>query len=258
MKTSYNLLWLGIRIKSEQDREKEFQMPFSKDKLDNIARISQENPNVDVRLWIDSRRHSKAQVEWFMNLPRELGFQNLVVVDLSDVEDYRREELFYQSEQNAYWRDGRKDSLIWRQVDVAKLLVCTEGDYDRVFYSDLDDVLDIDSEDVISKIERNGFVVCGVFHDDKKPGIENQCFGFDRSKKENFVRLFYLTREKAYQGENGYMTFGNEVRRWMEGDIESVCVRVEHSGVLAWHPDESGIMSRGYSTLLGEGFGQFK
>lgn len=256
MSQRYNLLWLGLRLLDDHGRESETSVePISQDKMDNLLRIAETYSDTDVRLWIDSKRMTDNQLKWLKSRIAESGMSNLSVGDLRKENEYVSRDIFNHSEIAKNWRNN-KHSLIWRQVDVAKLLICFFGDYDRVYYSDMDTFIDLNSSKVLESMARDGFVVGGVFHEDRKPGIENQAFGFCREKIHDFEVLFNKTVMRAIDRENGYLIFGETVRKWVNGDTDKIAIDTELVGNPAWHPEKETEFKQ--STIKSEGLGLLK
>ena len=68
----------------------------------------------------------------------EQGRPNVQLKDLRSIPEYDKEPLYNEAETDPHWRDGGQASLIWRQVDAAKILVSLQGNYDQTFFADLD------------------------------------------------------------------------------------------------------------------------
>jgi hypothetical protein len=150
--------------------------------------------------------------------------------------------LFSTPDISPNWRFD-KHSLIWRQVDAARILTCLQGDYDRVFYSDTDITnLTVESDEVQKRIEKFGLILGGAV-DDKSgfPWYENQLFGFDNSKKNLFRNLYYATVGDVMKGENGYRAYIRFVNDEIKGrfgiDTREIVFQAQHDGSVAQHPE---------------------
>lgn len=169
--------------------------------LENLERVADYNPTTDMRFWIDSYRTSPQQAT---ELSSALG-SRYEVLDLQDICAYRQAPLFAQRGESDPWEG--KHSLIWRQVDTARLLTLREGDYDQTFYADLDIAnLVTRSHKVQSTLREHGMIVSGNLNG-REAWYENQLFGFTKEKR-NILELLYketlqATSEKS---ENGYRT----------------------------------------------------
>ena len=123
--------------------------------------IAKRNPNVDVKLWVDSKRMTNTQMKWVRNTVGECSSHNMSLLDLRTIPEYNNHYFYNQPDNSPNWRLD-KHSLIWRQVDAARILACLQGDYDQVFYSDADITnLRVDSDEVQGRLTRHGIILNG-------------------------------------------------------------------------------------------------
>jgi len=211
---AYNLLWIAPNFPASG---KEFRQPISGGTIDNMLAIAEQNHSVDVRLWTDYKRMTQAQKEWlertFADAP------NLSLIDLWTIPTYNQHGLFEKPDNSPNWQED-KHSLIWRQVDTARLLASLQGDYDQSFYSDVDVTnLNVESDEVQATFSKHGVIVSGGI-DNGNAWYENGLFAFDRSRRGLFNLLYMETLKNVVdKSQNGYQTlvdfFGSnsEVRR---------------------------------------------
>lgn len=148
--------------------------------------------------------------------------------------------MFNNGEYSSNWRDSQKNSLIWRQVDVAKVLISLQGDFDQVFFADIDFAsLIVNSSDVQTMLKKHGILFRGFLHEDKA-NFENQLWGFTKERRGFFERLYVNTLQSAHDGLNGYHAFIDQIKGDLENeegiDTKDICFVGEHDGSSAYHP----------------------
>lgn len=236
---AYNLLWLSPRFARE--RGSQYYDPIPEKTVANMLITAQRNPQADVRLWVDSQRLTEQQMEFLREMCGRSG-GNLGIQDLRSIPEYSQTSLFNRSDTSGNWR-ADKQSLIWRQVDAAKLLVCLQGDYDQVFFSDADITnLTIASPEVQGRMTKHGIIMGGgVREDNGSAWFENQMFGFDQRWTSFFRNLYEATiREVSMRGENGWHAFIDLTNTDLRSrvDAREIVYRCEHDGTIAMHPGE--------------------
>jgi hypothetical protein len=246
---AYNLLWLSPDFATFAKIEyfeipglssSEFHKPIPPKTVENIQNIAKQNPEVDVRLWIDSKRLTQEQRDWLENMVSQSELKNLVIHDLRTISEYCSTPLFNKSDDSPYWRADKK-SLIWRVVDTARILASLQGDYDQSFYSDADITnLRVNSDEVQQALSNHGCIVSG-WADEKSRGMENQLFGFNKVNKDLFRSLYEQTlHDVEYTFENGYPTFisfiRHEILEKRGVDMKEIVFRIGHDGTCAMHP----------------------
>lgn len=236
-----NFLWLNLDLPAPPDPEDgSIREPLPRKYIDNIRKAGADNPNADVILWVDSRRLTKRQMK-FLQGALEEDRPNVHLRNLRSINEYRHNELYNQPETNPNWRRGGKDSLIWRQVDAAKVLISLQGNYDQTFFCDLDYArLPIGGEKIQSMLQKHHFMVgSGDAH--STAGIENQLWGFERSRKPFFESYYQAALRDAAKGDNAWSSLCAKVRGELhdkEGiPLEEICFpfgndesEAEHTG----------------------------
>ncbi len=181
---AYNLLWIAPTFTASGE---EFRQPIPDQTIENMYGIAGINPTTDIHLWIDSRRMTDAQTGWLEKMIGNCQSSNMTLHDFRSVPEYNNHSFYNQPDNSPNWRLD-KNSLIWRQVDAARILACLRSGQDQVFYSDADVTnLVVDSDEVQSKLKKHGIILAGAV-DEKSgyPWYENQLFGFDGRKRGFF------------------------------------------------------------------------
>lgn len=197
----YNLLWIPRELPAEFSPGKTSYQPFPREYFDNALAIAALNPDVEVHLWIDSSRMDATTKRILENDLKKAGDEgrhpgNIVVRDLQEIPDYKH-GIFNQrapQEELINWRnDPQKNSLIWRQIDLAKILICKQGNYDQVFFSDLDCTnFKVNSPDVQAAMTKHGMVLGGeIDPTTTEETLENQLLGFDNRTRRGFLELLF-------------------------------------------------------------------
>lgn len=236
---AYNLLWIAPTFPASGE---ELGQPIPDQTIENIYGIAGRNPTTDIRLWIDSRRMTDAQIGWLERMIESCQSSNMALRDFRDVPEYGNKTLYNQPDDSPNWRFN-KHSLIWRQVDAARILACLQSGQDQIFYSDADVTnLVIDSDEVQSRLRKHGIILAGAV-DEKKgyPWYENGLFGFDGRKRE-FFRLLYdrTLQDIAMNRENGYNSYINLINSELKGkegiDTREIVFQARYDGTVALHP----------------------
>lgn len=242
-KSVYNLLWLKPKFKIPEGLRVD---PMPSEVCENIVLISNQNSRSDVLLWIDSRQIVGWQHEWISKLINLTQTRNLQIRDLNEIPEYASNELFERQDESSRWRKD-KHALIWRQVDVAKILVCLQGNYEQTFYSDTDVVnLSIESQEIQGVLGKFGFIVGGIVFRGGFEATENQAFGFDRTYKNVFEDVYSLTLQEAQNGRNGYLAFRHVIEGKMVGYGSEVVFKCRYNSPHARHLEE-GIVHHSYA-----------
>lgn len=200
---AFNFLWLNLDLPARPDPEDgSIREPIPPRYIDNLRKAGLENPATDIILWVDSKRLSEKQFA-FLQAAVELDMPNTHVKDLRSIPAYDRAPLFNEPETNPNWRNSGQTSIIWRQVDTAKVLVSLQGDYDQSFFADLDHAhLAINSAQVQGMLKDTGIMIgsqgAGTLT------IENQLWGFTRERRPFFETYYVAALKKAYKGENAW------------------------------------------------------
>ncbi|MFN7112994.1 MAG: hypothetical protein ACK4PK_01390 [Alphaproteobacteria bacterium] len=239
-----NFIWINLDFPSPKTAAAlPFQRPMPPQYIDSIINAANHNPDTQIKLWIDSKRLTQEQ-RLFLQEQLSAGSANAALSDLRDIPAYDREALYNKPETSRFWRDDKK-SLIWRQVDAAKVLICLQGNFDQVFFADADLAGFKTSDEALQKkIRTHGiFVNQGPDY----PLIENQMWGFDSARRRPFFEALYKdTLKQAYKGENGWMSLVNMVDQMLCASKQSggegiylydIVHFTRESGLRAHHPD---------------------
>jgi hypothetical protein len=234
-----NFLWLNLDLPAPPDPEDgSIREPLPRKYVESIRRAGKDNPNADVMLWVDSKRLTRRQME-FLKAALEEGRPNVHLKNLRALNKYRHNPLYNERESNANWRNGGKHSLIWRQVDAAKVLISLQGDYDQTFFCDLDYArLPIGGKEIQGMLQKHHFMV-GSGDNSCKSSIENQLWGFERSRKPFFESYYEAALQKAAEGENAWGVLCDKVRGELhdkEGiPLPEICFPFANDGSQAEH-----------------------
>jgi len=236
---AYNLVWLAPTFPALGE---EFRQPIPEQTIENMYGIAGRNPNSDVQLWIDSKRMTDTQIGWLERMIGNCQSDNMALHDFRHVPEYDNHPLYNQPDDSPNWRFD-KHSLIWGQVDAARILACLHSDHDQVFYSDADVTnLVLDSDEIQSRMGKHGIILAGAV-DEKSgyPWYENQLFGFD-GRKRGFLRQLYdrTLRDVTTKGENGYGSYidliNSELKAREGIDTRDIVFQARHDGTVALHP----------------------
>lgn len=236
---AYNLLWIRPDFAGQDEQ---FRQPIPTKTVENMKGIAEQNPNADVRLWVDSKRMSEVQMRWLKEMIRETPSANMSLQDLRTIPEYDNHYFYNQPDNSPNWRLD-KHSLIWRQVDSARILACLQGEYDQVFYSDADIVnLRINSNEVQNRLKKHGIILNGgVDVKSGYPWYENGLFGFDHRGRSFFSVLYDRTIREVTKGENGYGTYIDLINSDLKGemgiDTREIVFQAKYDGTVALHPE---------------------
>jgi hypothetical protein len=238
---AYNLVWIAPRnfpVPTEQF----FGEPIPHPTIANMYGIAERNPDGDIRLWVDSRRMNDAEMGWLERTVGECSSNNLTLHDFREVPEYREHPLYNQSDYSVE-PHFQKDSLIWRQVDAARILACLCSPHDQVFYSDIDITnLVVNSSEVQKRLKKHGIILAGGVFETGNPWYENQLFGFDRRKRKFFRQLYERTLTDAVKRrKNGYPSYVKLIESELE-EREGIDTRdivfqvIRDDGTVPRHP----------------------
>lgn len=236
---AYNLLWIAPTFPASGE---EFRQPIPDQTIENMYGIAGRNPITDVQLWIDSKRMTDTQMGWLEEMVGNCQYGNMALRNFRDVPEYGNNSLYNQPDNSPNWRFD-KHSLIWRQVDAARILACLQSAHDQVFYSDADITnLVVDSNEVQSRLKKHGIILAGAV-DEKSgyPWYENQLFGFDARKRGFFRALYSRTlQDVAMKRENGYGSYLDLINSELKGregiDTREIVFQARFDGTVALHP----------------------
>jgi hypothetical protein len=210
---AYNLVWMSPRY--YRGGQTEVRQPIQSATMENIFNIAKQNPETEVKFWTDFPRMAPSQLSWLEANFSDCLTHNLKLHDLRTIPAFANEEFYSQEDDFANWR-SHKDSLIWRQVDSARILATLQGSYGQTFYSDVDITnLVINTSEVQKPMKKYGLIIGGGGL--AKPisaWYENQLFGFDERQRSFFRELYTRTLQGAiYEKRNGYAPFVNLIRK---------------------------------------------
>ncbi len=205
------------------------------------------HPQAEMVLWVDSKRLTEKQMAYLKQSIEE-GLPNVHLKDLRSIRAYGRQHLYNKAEKNSKWRNCGQTAVIWRQVDAAKILVSLQGNYDQTFFADLDHAhLDIGSRKIQGMLKNHGLMIGSS--NSYYASLENQLWGFDRSREKFFKQYYTKALIAAYLHQNAYSTLLRKVRK----DIvkkekipsEEICLLIDSDGTSASQPGSR--FSDGYS-----------
>jgi len=199
-----NFLWLNLELPAPPDPvDGSIRAPMPERYIESIRAAGARHPAVEIDLWADSRRLTEKQFA-YIKASIEDERPNVRLKDLRTIVAYDKEALYNKAETNPVWRWKSKHTLIWRQVDAAKILISLQGRFDQTFYADLDYAqLDIGSQEVQDKLKNKGMFI--------GDGRENQLWGFNRSRRGFFKEYYAAALKVAYAGENGWGPLVNKI-----------------------------------------------
>ena len=240
-----NFIWLNLDLPAPLDPEDgSIREPLPKKYIENVRKAGAVHPSAQIVLWVDSQRLTLRQMD-YLRLSIEDGRPNVHLQDLRTITAYDQEPLYNQAEINPDWRRSQ-DGLIWCQVDAAKVLVSLQGNFDQVFFADLDHAhLDIVSRQVQGALKKYGMFIgaAGLM-------IENQTWGFNRRRIDFFERYYATALESAHKSMNAWEDLIYQVKdELVRGEgipLEKVCIHIEGDGSQA---EQTGHQWRtGYGT----------
>jgi hypothetical protein len=245
---AFHFLWLNLDLPALPDpADGSLRAPLPPKYIENVRRAGASNPETDVMLWVDSKRLTERQFA-FLKTALETDRPNVHLMDLRGISAYDREPLYNQGETDPHWRNSGQNALIWRQVDAAKVLVSLQGDYDQVFFSDLDHAhMGISNRSIQDVIRKNGLMIgsSGKFG----ISIENQLWGFNRRRREFFTQYCADALKAANEGQNAWRALVTKVEKDLqkkEGlELEDFCLRVPDDWSRAEQPGHAWRSGKG-------------
>ncbi len=232
-----NYVWLGLKFADGTENLEIIPPEYIQNVNEFASKIDSKRMVTDLFLWLDYRRHSEQQIK---GLRQKLA-PNIIIRDLCDIEDYTANELYNRAETNPEWRNN-KSSLIWQQVDAARILVCLHqiddlDNCDRVFYADMDVLgIDLNNPELCWEMKR-GCAVTSVIREGFSV-IENQFFGFPHQQKPLFEKIYMASLADAEKGKNGWSAYSQMLARHMSGEDSPImaCHVAQLWGKGAYHP----------------------
>ncbi len=234
-----NFLWLNLDLPAPPDpKDGSIREPLPAKYIENTRKAGKARPAAEINLWVDSKRLTQRQVD-YLKKSLEEGMTNVHLKDLRDIPAYGKEKLYNKAETNPHWRDMDQTSLIWRQVDAAKILISLQGSFDQAFFADLDHAhLDIDSKEVQTMLTKHGLMIGSA--DSHYASIENQLWGFTAKRRKFFEDYYKEALNCAYHGDNAWEALEEKVYNEIEDDegidIEEICLPISDDGTQAEQP----------------------
>ncbi len=228
-----NFLWLNLELPARRDpRNGSIHSPLPVRYIENARKTGEAHPAAEIDFWVDSKRLTEKQMA-YLTLSLEEGLPNVHLKDLRSIPAYDKEPLYNEAEKNHNWRDDwAKTSLIWRQVDAAKVLISLQGGFDQTFFADLDHAhLDIESQEVQDKLRKPGLFIGS--------GFENQLWGFTRSRHGFFEEYYKTALDVAYDGDNAWWALTQKVRAFASAENisgEQINIYLPNDGTCAEQP----------------------
>ncbi|MBI1214495.1 MAG: hypothetical protein GC185_01590 [Alphaproteobacteria bacterium] len=235
----YNFMWLNLDAAQPDPEDGSIRHPLPLKYLDNVRKAGKDNPGAEVVLWVDSKRLTQKQMD-FLESTLEEDRPNVHLKDLRTIPAYDQEPLYNEVEKNPNWRNGGQTSLIWRQVDAAKVLVTLQGDFDQSFFADLDHAhLEINGKTVQKMLNDHGLMI-GSYSDSDNVSIENQLWGFTARRREFFESYYETSLQCAYNGRNAWRDLVNKVdKEIVKGErveLKKFCLPIKDDGTRAEQP----------------------
>ncbi len=232
-----NFLWLNLDLSPKPDPEDgSIRRPLPHKYVENMRAAAEAHPSAEIDLWVDSQRLTEKQMD-YLKAVIEDGLPNFHLKDLRSIPAYDNEKLYNQAETNPDWR-GDQSTVIWRQVDAAKILISLQGKFDQTFFADMDKAhLDIESAEVQYRLDQNGLFIGS--------GYENQLWGLNNTTGRKFFEEYYVDAlEAAYGGDNAWSTLLCKIG--MEFDNKGVSpevtsIDVKSDGGCATQPGHEGV-----------------
>jgi hypothetical protein len=234
----FNFLWLNLDLPAPPDPDDgSIREPLPAKYVENVREAGRAHPTTEIVLWVDSKRLTERQLT-FLQHSIEDQLPNVHLKDLRSIPAYDQEPLYNQAETDPCWRNYGKNTLIWRQVDAAKVLVSLQGNYDEVFFADLDHAhLSITSPPVQQMLETHGLMVGSI--SDSELTVENQLWGFRRSRQKFFEQYYDRALRAANAGLNGWAELVTKVNGELVATqgipIEEICLLINDDGSQAEH-----------------------
>ena len=237
-----NFLWLNLDIPAPPDPANgDIRQPMPKNYIANIREAGAAHPQADIVLWVDSKRLTERQMDHLRNAV-ENG-DNIHVKDLRGIPAYNQTPLYNEPETNPNWRDADQRSVIWRQVDAAKALICLQGNYDQTFVADLDHAhLDLNEPQVQEALGKHGLFIGSREKTTVDIGqIENQLWGFERSKRPFFELACAMALKSCTHDTNAWYDFVMLVKSELldkeKIPMQEFCLALDSDGSQAEHPE---------------------
>jgi len=233
-KQCLNFIWLPLRFAVPGQA---YCDPIPPEYIENAVKTGMDNPDVDVHLWVDSKRLTSRQLTFL----EESTSGSLTISNLRIINGYSKEPLFQYEDETFNWRQN-KHSLIWRQVDAARILIClhTLAHYDQVFYADMDTInLNVASASIQSIMSEHGIILAGNINQMGQARYENGMFGFDQMQRGFFETLYADTIRDATKDRpiNGHPALVHLLNKEFQNiDLKSIIYTPQFIDIPSYHP----------------------
>ncbi len=250
-----NFLWLNLELPPPPDpADGKIRAPLPAKYIGNVRKAGKKHPAAEIDLWVDSKRLTERQMA-YLKESIEKGMQNVHLKDLRSIPAYDKENLYNKGETDQKWRDCGQTSLIWRQVDAAKVLVSLQGNFDQTFFADLDHAhLDIDGHKVQDRLKENGLLIGSMSRFKMFTSVENQLWGFDRSRRGFFEDYHAKALKCAYYGDNAWSALVYKVHNDLEcaegKSLKRICLPIGSDLSSAKHPGNEWCKGKGKAAKL--------
>ncbi len=227
-----NFLWLNLDFPAPPDPEDgSIRRPLPEEYINNLRGAGKAHPAAEVDFWVDSLRLTEKQMAYLKTVVED-GLPNVHLKDLRGIPAYDKEPLYNEGERDRFWRDDEQ-TLIWRQVDAAKILVSLQGDFDQTFFADFDKAhLDIESKEVQKRLHDHHMFIGS--------GHENQLWGLDKTRRGFFEEYYAEALRVAYDGDNAWSTLCSKVERVLQDkekvSFKETCIFLDDKGGWATQP----------------------
>jgi hypothetical protein len=234
-----NFLWLNLDLPAKPDPEDgSIRQPLPPEYIETVRKTARAHPTTNVVLWVDSERLTERQLR-FLKKSVETNRANAKVKDLRSINAYRRQPLFNKPETNPGWRNAGQTSLIWQQVDAAKVLICLQGNYTQTFFSDLDHAhFGVTSPKVQGMLKKHGLMIGSSSN--SYANIENQLWGFKRCRRDFFKAYYAQALREAKKGDNAWSKLVSKVDKELVAKesipLGEFCLLIDNDGTSAHQP----------------------
>lgn len=234
-------MWLGLYY---PEKDAVFVQPIPTTNLAIIAKNAALNPEADVSVWFDYNRLSRAQLTHLDKWATETQTENVHIKDMNEFDAYRCTSFFKQPETDKEWRKN-KGSLIWRQVDAARLLLAQQQGYDHIFYADTDITnLDLNTPALQTRLEQFKIV---LLRPSRQMPIDNGFWGIKAPDMQaSFKTLYDQTMgEFSYKlsfdngfAVNGFPAFKQHMEQVLGPNLKAATLALTfHKHAAAKHED---------------------
>ncbi|MEM6812052.1 MAG: hypothetical protein AAF549_06265 [Pseudomonadota bacterium] len=228
MKFSLNFVWINA-VKHVANDSAALSCPIPQIYQENVARISSENPDIPITIWMDLYGPGKNTTALIEGAGKASNIPDITFRSLDEVASFTTNPLFRKHPVDL----DRPYDPLWQQTDLARLIVIDKiiasGEFDAALYSDFSrEITPEILKTAERKLKKYGVVVgdgrayedptlLSFLGQDYSDGhrVENQFFGF-RQNQLSFFRegvVFFSSRSIA-TGANGWEGFSDAFNRY--------------------------------------------